>query len=289
MPDKQRPEIEEEEILGEGATRPRRSERLKQILLELRLRPHVRIAELSERFTVSTETIRRDLEALSDEGLVSRDHGGASQAPHQHYPGVDERNRARIEERERIGRRASLLVQDGDTVMIDAGSTTLQFARFLAYRGTACTVLTNSLNVALALGQSSAVSLVMCPGEFMPSEAAVVGPDAIAFIERHNVRHCFIGASSVGERGVSETVRGFAEVKRAMLAHSRYTHLLVDSSKFRDPDMSRVAALNEIRSVVTDRAPQPRIAEALTHAGIGVLVAGNQVDRTLNQTREETE
>ena len=122
-------------------TRLRKSERLDRILLELKLRPHVRITELAGRFGVSNETIRRDFEALSEEGLVSREHGGASSPPHRHYPGFDERNRARIEERERIGRLAASMVEDGDTLMIDAGSTTLQFARFLAFAGTTCTVV----------------------------------------------------------------------------------------------------------------------------------------------------
>jgi len=251
----------------------RRSERLEQILLELKLRPHVRTSELAERFNVSTETIRRDVEALSEEGLVARAHGGASSPAHLHYPGFDERNRARIEERERIGRRAAGLVEAGDTIFVDAGSTTLQFARFLAYEGTACTVVTNSLNAATTLGQSAGAEVVLCPGDFLPSEAAVVGPDAIEFIERHSVAKCFIGASSVSAEGVSETVRGFASIKRAMLRHSAEAHLLADGSKFGGPGLSRVGGLGAFTSIVTDRTPVAPFASALEGSGARVLVA----------------
>ncbi|MCB1340415.1 MAG: DeoR/GlpR transcriptional regulator [Pseudooceanicola sp.] len=268
----------EDTILAEREPAPRlrlrRKERIGQILLELKLRPHVRIAELSERFDVSAETIRRDLESLSEEGLVNRAHGGASQPAHRHYPGIDERNRARVEERERIGRTAAALVQPGETLMIDAGSTTLQFARFLAYRGTPCTVLTNSLSVATALGHSADVSVVLCPGEYLSPENAVIGPDAIEFIARHSVRRCFIGASSVSETGVYETVRGFAAIKRAILAQARESVLLADCSKFRAPDMTRVAALDDLTAVVVDRIPYEPFAGALAQAGVQVLVAG---------------
>ena len=254
-------------------TRLRKSERLDRILLELKLRPHVRITELAGRFGVSNETIRRDFEALSEEGLVSREHGGASSPPHRHYPGFDERNRARIEERERIGRLAASMVEDGDTLMIDAGSTTLQFARFLAYAGTTCTVVTNSLNVAVALGQSEAAGIVMCPGDFLPSEAAVVGPDAIEFLERHNVQKCFIGSSNVTEDGVSETVRGFAAIKRTMVKQSQSANLLVDSSKFGGAGLSRVGELEDVAAIVVDTRPEPGLSEPLKNAGVEIFVA----------------
>ena len=118
--------------MREPVARPRlrKRDRRSQILLELKLRPHLRISELAERFGVSSETVRRDFEALSADGLLSRAHGGGSAPGRGHYPGLDERSRDRLEERERIGRLAATLVQPGDAVMIDAGSTTLQLARF---------------------------------------------------------------------------------------------------------------------------------------------------------------
>ena len=90
--------------------RLKKNERRRQILLELKLRPHVRISELAARFNVSTETVRRDFDALSVEGLIARAHGGASAPTQGHYPSLDEREGARIDERERIGRRAAELV-----------------------------------------------------------------------------------------------------------------------------------------------------------------------------------
>jgi DeoR/GlpR family transcriptional regulator of sugar metabolism len=255
--------------------RLRKGERRERILMELRLRPHVRITELAKSFAVSTETVRRDVEALSDEGLISRAHGGASALPHPHYPGFDERNRDRIAERARIGRRAAATIRAGDTIMIDAGSTTLQMARFLAYDATPCTVLTNSLHVAMTLGQAGTADVILCPGDVLPSEAAVIGVDTVEFIARHNVGRCFIGASGVTPDGVAETVRGFAAVKRAMLHHSRETCLLADGSKFGQAGLARVAALDEIASVVVDRLPGAGMAAALARAGVEIVFAGS--------------
>lgn len=260
---------------AEAATRPRlrKSERREQILLELRLRPHVRIADMAERFGVSTETVRRDLERLDADGLIRRAHGGATAPPQGHYPSFDERNRDRIEERERIGRLAAGLVQPGDTVMIDSGSTTLQLARFLAFEAVPCRVVTNSLPVAMALGSGGAAEVVLCPGDYLASEAAVVGTDAIEFLERHYVDRCLIGASGMSEDGPSEAIRGFAAIKRAMLRRSRQSHLLLDGEKYGRKGLVSVGGLADITSIVVDRAPEGALALALRHANVTVHVA----------------
>ena len=259
-PQKQRPRL-------------RKSERREQILLELKLHPHVRNSELADRFGVSTETVRRDVDKLSRDGLLSRAHGGASAPSHGQYPSFDERNRDRLEERERIGRRAAELVGTGDTVMIDSGSTTLQLARFLAFAGTACTVVTNSLPVAMTLGQRGAAEVILCPGDYLASEAAVVGADAIEFLERHSVDRCLIGASGLSEAGPSEEVRGFAAIKRAMLRRSASAHLLIDCEKFGRRGLAQVGGLNQITSVVVDQTPDPALQAALRDTGVEVLVA----------------
>lgn len=251
----------------------RQHERRKHILLELRLRPHVRISELADRFRVSTETVRRDFEKLSADGLLDRAHGGALALTSGPYPSFDERAGARVDERERIGRRAAALVQPGETLMVDSGSTTLQFARFLAFNGTPCTVLTNSFPVAMALGQSEAAKVVICPGDYLPRENAIIGTDAVEFLERHSVSRCLIGASGLSEAGASEAVRGFAAIKRAMLRRSRMSHLLIDREKFGRRGLAAVGALSDLTSVICDHAPEGAIAAALEASNVEVLLA----------------
>lgn len=265
-----------------GDGRPRRErlnkrERRQQILLELKLRPHLRISELARRFHVSTETVRRDFDALADDGLVSRDHGGASAPGQGYHPGLDERARARAGERERIGRRAAELVRDGETVMIDSGSTTIQLARALAWRGTQCTVLTNSIPVAMTIGQGAS-DVLLCPGEYLPAESAVVGTETLDFIGRFHVDRCMIGASCLSDEGPSESVRGFAAVKRAMIERSGGCHLLIDSEKFGRKGLAHVAALDRLDSIVVDRKPNGSLLNALESAKVDIIVAEERTD-----------
>lgn len=253
--------------------RLRKRDRRKQILLDLKLHPHLRISELAERFGVSTETVRRDFEALSADGLLARAHGGGSAPVRGPYPSLDERSREKMDERERIGRLAATLVVSGDTVMIDAGSTTMQLARFLAYAGTPCTVLTNSLPLAMTVGQSEAAEVILCPGDYLASESAVVGPDTVDFLDRHNADRCFIGATGLTEDGPSESVPGFAAVKRAMLRRSALSHLLIDAGKLGARGLARIGRLNDLAGVIVNTAPEPALGLALEKAGVGVMVA----------------
>ena len=250
--------------------RIKKGERRRQILLELKLRPHVRISELAERFNVSTETVRRDFDALSEEGLIARAHGGASAPSQGHYPSLDERANARVHERERIGSRAADLVQDGETLMIDSGSTTIEMARALAYRGTPCTVITNSIPVAMTLGHG-AVQVLLCPGEYLDAESAVIGTETLEFLARFNVDRCFIGSSGFSEEGPSETVRGFAAVKRMMLHRATKRHLLIDSEKFGRKGLAQVGDLSDLQSIVVDARPKGLLLSALVAANVNII------------------
>ncbi|SMX50028.1 DeoR/GlpR family DNA-binding transcription regulator [Maliponia aquimaris] len=253
--------------------RLKKSERRRQILLELKLRPHVRISDLAERFNVSTETVRRDFDALADDGLVSRAHGGASAPTQGPYPGLDERTGARISERERIGRLAASLVEPDETIMIDSGSTTIQMARALAWQGTRCTVITNSIPVAMTLGHG-AQDVIMCPGDYLAAESALVGTETLEFLGRYHVDRCMIGASGFSDEGPSESVRGFAAVKRAMLRRAARRHLLIDSEKFGRKGLTLVGTLEDLDSIVVDRRPGTELSRHLEKAKVDVLVAG---------------
>ena len=258
--------------IAKPPVRLRKSERREQILLELKLRPHVRISEMAERFGVSAETIRRDTRKLSSEGLINRAHGGASPAD-IHYPDFDQRSRSRLKERESIGRLAATLVQPGETLMIDSGSTTAQLARFLVYQGTPCTVVTNSLPVAMTLGQSDAAEVIMCPGDYLASEAAVVGVDTLAYLRQFSVDRCLIGAAGLTAEAISDTKRVLTSVKCVMLERCATSHLLIDSEKFGRACLSEVGPLSAISSFVVDRKPTGDIADALRGIKTEVLVA----------------
>tara|TARA_R110002049_G_scaffold307712_2_gene509139 strand:- start:116986 stop:117783 length:798 start_codon:yes stop_codon:yes gene_type:complete len=252
--------------------RIRKAERRQQILLELKLKPHVRVADLAAQYGVSTETIRRDVADLSEDGHLRRAFGGAS-APH---PGVrrdlDERRAQRVAERETMARYAATLVKDGDTIMIDAGATTMEFARFLSYAGTQVVALTNSLQVAMILGQSKAARVLLAPGDYLPEEAAVTGIETVDFIARYNATACFLGASALSAAGVTEAIAPFVHVKRMMLRQSQKNHFLIDASKIGQTHLSTIATCAEINVLITDRAPSDAMSMTLKTAGAEILV-----------------
>lgn len=269
-----------------GRDKLRKSERRREILLELKLRPHVRISDLAQNFNVSTETVRRDFDALADDGLISRAHGGASARSQGHFPSLEERVGARVAERGLIGRFAAGLVQDGETIMVDSGSTTIEMARSLAWMGTDCTVITNSLPVAMTIGHGGP-QVLLCPGEYMAAESAVVGTETLEFLDRFNVDRCFIGASALSAEGASETVRGFAAVKRRMIGRAEKRHLLIDAEKFGRKGLALIGPLDDLDSIVTDARPKGDLLSALEAAKVEITLAQpqSQEDRTGTKAR----
>lgn len=249
-----------------------KSDRREQILLELKLHPHVRISELADKFNVSAETVRRDFDKLAGDGLISRAFGGASAPSSGFYPSLTERTNARSAERARIGMKAANLVGEGETVMIDSGSTTIQMSRSLAYLGTPCTIITNSLPVAMTSGRG-ATKVILCPGEYLAAESAVIGTETVDFLSQFNVDRCMIGASGLSAYGPSETVTGFAAVKRMMLRCSAKRHLLIDSIKFGAKGLAKVGDLTILDSIITDTAPKDKLSEAIQSAQVDLIVA----------------
>lgn len=256
----------------------RKDARRDRILAALRISPHVRIADLAETFEVTTETIRRDLDALSALGLVSRAHGGASARPMGVQPSHHERGSEYVEERGMIGAAAAALVAPGEVVMIDAGSTTLQLARHLnngdlSNDSLGLTVVTNCHPVAAALGKRQ-VRIVVCPGEFDEREAGVFGTDTVDFLRRFHANKAFIGASGIAADGFCDVNRGAAWVKRTMLERAEETWLLADHSKFGRRLLEIVASLDALTGIVVDRPPSGVLATALERQGVRVVVAG---------------
>ncbi|MCK0149473.1 DeoR/GlpR family DNA-binding transcription regulator [Marivita sp. S6314] len=256
----------------DGSRRLKKSDRRRQILLELKLSPHVRISEMSKRFGVSTETIRRDMDSLAEDGFINRAHGGASAPSQGHYPSLDERVNARTRERERIGLAGARLINAGETVMIDSGATTIQMARSLAYLETPCTVVTNSIPVAMTLGHG-VCDVLLCPGQYLPAESAVIGTETLEFLSRFYVDHAIIGASGLTEEGPCESVTGFAAVKRVMLRRASHRHLLIDSEKFGKKGLASVSALEDLTTIIVDQKPSGALLAALDVSNVTLETA----------------
>lgn len=248
-------------------------ERHAQILALLRRDGIVRIATLARMFRVTTETARRDLDELAASGALQRTYGGGASRSLIDEPGLGLRGLVHSQERTRIAAAAAALVDPGDALMIDAGSTTSLFASALAARNLHLTVVTNCLPVANALGSGERCRVVLCPGDYAPRENAVFGAETTAFLRRFRANKTFVGAGGVGLEGVTDADSAGCAVKRAMLERAGRSLLLVDSSKFDVAQFESVAPLSDFDDLVTEAAPPRRLASALRSAGVAVTIA----------------
>jgi len=153
---------------------------------------------------------------------------------------------------------------------VDAGSTTLHFARRLAAELRDLTVVTNSFAVAMALSANRSIRVIVCPGHYDAHEGSVNGPDTISFFGRFNFNRAFIGASGITIEGPNEVDSGAAAVKRAMLLRAEERILLIDHSKFGEPHLEVICPLGDIHRIVSDRAPRHELADALHHANVEI-------------------
>jgi DeoR/GlpR family transcriptional regulator of sugar metabolism len=248
----------------------KKAARQRLIVAELGLSPAVRTSALARRLGVSAETVRRDIEELTRRGLVSRTYGGAAGRQLGLQPEFQDRETRAVEERDAIARMAVDLVNPGDVLMIDSGSTTARFAHVLAQSLKRVTVLTNCFAVAHALVQQNSVRVLFCPGDFSARERGVYGSETCAFLQRFNADMAFIGASGLTVEGPTDVETQACWVKRTMLDRAERGVLLLDSTKFNRRHLELVCPLDRLSDLVTDRLPDGPLASKLAVNGIAV-------------------
>lgn len=247
-----------------------KARRQEAILAELRASPAIRIVELANAHNVSTETIRRDLDELSAAGLISRTYGGATGAPLASEPLLDERYRSNQAQRLVLAKAVVPLIRDGDSLMIDAGATTIYVAGRLAAECSNLSIVTTSFGVASALAANPTFRIRVCPGEYDPRDGGVGGPDTISYLAQFQVTHTVIGASRLDARGPSDFNATSVSIKRAMIRQAAQTILVLDHEKLEQAAFERICPLSEIDRLVTDRPPPEALARALAKAKVEV-------------------
>lgn len=228
------------------------------------------VAALSRDLGVSEVTIRSNLRELESRGLLQRTHGGAQASTFQN---VLERQQQNLELKERIATAAAELVNDWDTIMVEAGTTTALAIRGLTGRQ-GVQVVTNSTLAFAAARLNSALRLTLTGGNFHHESESLVGPQALRTIAEFNVRLAFIGTDGfTAERGLTTQFPEGAEVIRAMRARAEETWLLADSTKYGRAGFVSVLAMGEVAGVITDDGIGKESLKALAETGLRVVVA----------------
>lgn len=253
------------------------SKRHSEILDILSRRGYAAIEELAAAFNVTPQTLRRDLQDLSDRGYLRRHHGGASANLSTVNADYDFRHVETASEKAAIARAAAALVTPGSSLFLTPGTTVDALAKAIAEkRPRGLRVVTNSTAAASILDKCPEISILITGGMWLGQNRAMGGMHAAAFIENYR---CDLHMTSIGgidsEGNLLEYRDDEAVVGRAMLRNARRAVLLADHTKFSRAAMSRLGHLSEINTLVTDRQPPAGTTRMIREAGCELIVAND--------------
>jgi len=245
--------------------------RRRQLLDLIARRGFATLEELVKAIGVSESTVRRDLEALDLAGSIRRTHGGAVfTGETKTIASLDERAATAHDEKVTIGRAAAELLDDGDTVLLDGGTTTLEVAR--ALMGRPVQVVTNSLPIANLLASSVENDLVLIGGYILPRTGVATGPLAVAAMQDIRVHKTIMGAGGIVAEGVFNANSLLVETERQMMKCAQEVVLVADHSKFGRLSLSRLCRLDEIGAMVVDSGLSDSYRAILGEAGVDLRI-----------------
>lgn len=257
------------------AARPRLlpGERRRLIVEHVEQRGRATVAELARKFSTSAVTIRADLELLAKSSALVRSHGGALPVvAGSHDVPVDVKASRHRAEKQRIGQAAAAMIRNGETIILDSGSTTMEVARQIRQRKfDALTVVTNALNIALELSGLPSIRVMMLGGLLRPASYSLVGPDAEHALARLSADRLFLGVDGLDpEVGVTTPDPAESALNALMIRAARQTVAVLDSSKLGQRSLSVIAPLRELDKVICDTGAPAAMVELLQDAGVVV-------------------
>ena len=247
-------------------------ERRGQLLELVRQRGFASLGDLASLLRVSESTIRRDLDSLEESGSAKRTHGGAFYTgPSPQLPHFLSRDEALAGQKRQIAHRAADLVQEGDVVLLDGGSTTYELAQQLV--GRQIQVVTNSLPVANLFTSSEGTDLIFIGGYIHSRTGVSLGPYANEMLSTLNVHRAILSVAGVSDGGYFNSNLLLVETERAMSACADQTVVLADSTKFGRRSLARLCGLGDVEIVVVDDGISVQWQTKLADAGTELLVA----------------
>lgn len=252
-------------------------ERRLAIVEEISQHSLMKIRDFVQRFDVSEVTIRKDLIYLEEKNQLIRIRGGAirnnnNNDAYSHFS-LNDKNEDSLYEKQLIGKAAAQLIQEGDTVILDSGTTTLEIVRNLA-RFNNLKIITTALNVAIALNEFKRFHVII-PGGYLNNDTlSLTGHMAEAFLENFYCDKLFLGVDSFSiEKGLSTPVPEEAFINQIMISIAKEVIAVFDSSKFHKRGFAFIADVKDIDTIITDSGIPPEIHETLVAMGKKVIVS----------------
>ena len=251
------------------------NQRRDEILELIREDGQAKVLDMARMFKVTEVTIRQDLERLEKEGFLVREHGGAYLKDIDHNVRNlalqnQEKNRA---EKMIIAKKAVEFIHDGDTIILDSGSTTTEIAKLISgYKN--LTVITNAINISLILGAQTSINLIVTGGEFKAPTLSLTGQKAADFFQNLHVDKLFLATAGIALKS-GLTYPGMSDicVKRAMIESANEIYLVADSSKIGKNSFASLGALSLIDYLITDSKIKPEHIEWLKTYDVQFIIA----------------
>lgn len=249
-------------------------ERLDRIMALLDKENRIVTKDLPEILNTTSVTIRKDLIILEKRGLLKRTHGGAIKVKKQLYPGLalNEKEKINLEEKMRIVKKASKLISEGDTIILDSGSTTSLLAKEIKHFRR-LTVITNAINIANVLINTE-IKVILIGGSLLKETSTLVGPLADESLRKISADKLFMGVDGIDfEIGLTTPDILEAKTSRVMMDVSGETILVVDSSKFGRRSLGVISKVKEINKIITTKKLSEQEIKKLTNDGIEIITA----------------
>jgi DeoR/GlpR family transcriptional regulator of sugar metabolism len=228
--------------------------------------------ELAEQVEASQSTVRRDLIALEESGVLRRTHGGARiVAPRSDEFAFTARDTHQLTEKELIGRACAGLIHPHQSVIIDAGTTTYHAARHLENLN--IQVITNSLPVANLFASNNNIEVVVSGGVIYPRLGVLVGPLAVQTFSAMHVDVAIMSAGGITPEGITNSHGLLIDIQHAMIAAAKKVILCLDHTKFGRQSLSPLCGLDKVHTIVTDSLASPELVHILRSRGIQVIQA----------------
>lgn len=236
-----------------------------------------KVVSLAKIFKVTEPTIRQDLEKLEEDGLVTREHGGAYlKNVDLNVSTVSLANQENMDKKEIIAQKCLDFIEPGDTIILDSGSTTSEIARKLkGFKG--LTVITNAVNIALILGGEPGIEVIVTGGEFKPPTLSLTGQKAADFFEGINAQKLFLATAGISlKAGLTYPSISDLVVKKAMIEAAEVTYLAADSTKFGKSAFASLGALSLINYIITDEGIEDKHKQIFRDNEIELIIAKKQ-------------
>lgn len=250
------------------------AQRREKILQLIQEDGHAKVLELSKLFKVTEVTIRQDLERMERQGLIVREHGGACLSDAGlNVKDLTLMNQNHLEEKKAIARKALTFIHDGETIILDSGSTTTEIAKLMV-GFTNLTVITNAINIALILGSMSGINLNVTGGEFKSPTLSLTGMKAANYLENIHADKVFLATAGINlKTGLTYPSISDLVVKKTMIEVSDVVYLVADSSKIGTSSFASLGALSLVDHIITDSNITPEDEEVFKKYDVKYTVA----------------